>query len=445
MKPRYTEIVSELATAIREGDYASGTRLPTHRALARQHRISVATASRVYAELESMGLVSGEPGRGTFVRDITFPPGQGSDQTALDPDVIDLNFNYPSLSHQGELLRDGLRKLASQGDIASLLRYQPHAGRYSEREVFARYLQAKGFSPAPENVLIVNGAQHGLSVTLMAMLKPGDRVAVDALTYPGFKMLARALYLELVPIPQGQNGPDLSALEQQCRLRPVRAVYAMPTMHNPLGWVISQAARKKLASLAEQYDLLLIEDASYAYLAPHAPPPLAAFAPDRTVYVTSFSKNIATGLRVGALAVPPRWLSRFERILRVTTWNTPSLMTALVSDWLQNGTVNRLEILKRRDARRRQRVAHSMLSPLNTVTHPGAYFIWVPLAEEVRAERVASRLLAAKIAVSTAEPFRTTLHTPQAIRLALGSVSTEILSMAAGRVREVIEDEAGRR
>lgn len=444
MKPRYTEIVSKLAAAIRTGDYSPGTRLPTHRALASKHRISVATASRVYAELEAMGLVSGEPGRGTFVRDVTFPPNQGIDQTDLASDIIDLNFNYPSLSHQGDLLRDQLRKMASQGDIESLLRYQPHAGRFSEREAFSRYLQTRGFIPAPENILIVNGAQHGLSVTLMAMLRPGDRVAVDALTYPGFKMLARALHLELVPIAAGANGPDMVALEQQCRLRPVQAVYTMPTIHNPLGWVMSHRARKQLASLADRHNLLLIEDASYAYLAPHSPPPLAAFAPDRTVYVTSFSKNIATGLRVGALAVPSRWLSLFERMLRVTTWNTPSLMAALVSDWLQNGTVNRLEILKIRDARRRQRMAQSLLAPLRTVTHPSAYFIWVPLTEEVRADRVASRLLKAKIAVSTAEPFSTTLHTPQAIRLALGSVSTEALSSAIGQVRAVIEDEAGR-
>lgn len=83
MKARYKTIVDSYAQAIHRGQLAAGTRLPTHRTLAAAERISLATATRVYRELEAMGLVSGETGRGTFVRDITLPPGHGVDQQAL--------------------------------------------------------------------------------------------------------------------------------------------------------------------------------------------------------------------------------------------------------------------------------------------------------------------------------------------------------------------------
>ena len=444
MKIRYREIVEELAAAIRNGQLTSGTRLPTHRALSQQRHISLVTASRVYAELESMGLVSGELGRGTFVRDIALPPGLGIDQNALDPDTVDLNFNYPSLDNQGELLRSALRQIASQGDIESLLRYQPHAGRFSDREIFARYLATKGFTPSPDNLLIVNGAQHGLAITALALLKPGSLVAVDALTYPGFKILASTLHLELVAIPVLAGGPDLIALNKLCKSRPVRAIYCMPTLHNPLGWVLSHAQRKELAAIARQYDLLVIEDAAYAYLASRPPPPVAAFAPERTLFVTGFSKNVATGLRVGAVVCPAPYRAALERTIRATAWNTPSLITQLVSEWIQDGTVSRLERLKRRDARQRQRIARTQLAPLNIIGHPAAYFLWLPLSEEIRAEQVASQLLKVNISVSTAEPFSTTSHTPQAIRLALGSVSQDALLPALTQVREVIEYERDR-
>lgn len=225
MKARYKSIVDMFADRIQNEDIPSGTRLPTHRALSAQEHISLATATRVYSELEAMGLVSGETGRGTFVREISLPYGHGIDQHAVATDVLDLNFNYPSLPGQGELLREALRQVAASGDIESHLRYQPHAGRMTERETIAAHITGPGFQPEAENVVIVNGAQHGLTITVMGMLRPGDVVAVDALTYPGFKVLAELYHLELIAIPALADGPDLSALEALCQKRHIRAVY----------------------------------------------------------------------------------------------------------------------------------------------------------------------------------------------------------------------------
>ncbi|MBU9818773.1 PLP-dependent aminotransferase family protein [Rahnella sp. BCC 1045] len=441
MKARYKTLVDNLAKAIRSGTLAAGTRLPTHRFLAAKEHISLATATRVYTELEAMGLVSGETGRGTFVRDISLPAGHGVDQHVIATDVTDLNFNYPALPGQGELLREALRQMATTGDIESHLRYQPHAGRLTDREIIARHLAGNGFTPEAENVLIVNGAQHGLTVTVMGLLRPGDVVAVDALTYPGFKALAALYHLELVAIPSHPDGPDLDALRQLCARRHVRAVYTMPTLHNPLGWVLDRNQRKTLAEIAREHDLLIIEDTAYAYLVQRPPPPVAFYAPERTVYVTGFSKNVATGLRVGTVICPAQHRPAIERAIRSTIWNTPSLMTTLVCGWIENGTVSRFEALKRRDARQRQGVAKECLGPLTCITHPVSYFLWLPLAEDVRAERVVSALMDSNISVSSAAPFCTSVNVPQALRLALGSVSIEVLRTTLHKVRETIEFE----
>ncbi|MNF82849.1 putative HTH-type transcriptional regulator YjiR [compost metagenome] len=335
-------------------------------------------------------------------------------------------------------MRQALRQLALSGDLESLLRYQPHAGRLHERASVARHLGERGLNVTAEQVLIVSGAQHGLAVVMMTLLKPGDVIAADALTYPGFKTLAETLHLEVLPIPVTANGPDLSALDKLCRSRPVRAVYSMPTLHNPLGWVMDTAQRERLVAIARQHDLMIIEDAAYAFLAENPPPPVVEMAPERTVYVSGLSKNIATGFRVGFVAAPLHWVAGFERTVMATTWNTPGVMTAIATAWLDDGTVYQLEAQKRADAQARQTLAREVLTGLETVTHPSSYFIWLPLAEDARADQIAMALMREHVSVSPAEPFAITPHVPHAIRLALGSVDMDSLRQALLKVKRVV-------
>jgi DNA-binding transcriptional MocR family regulator len=437
---RYKQLVDAFAADIREGRLPPGTRLATHRQLAAREGLALVTATRVYAELEGMGLVSGETGRGTFVRETSLPPDLGIDQHATATGMVDLSFNYPSVPGQAELLRSALRQLACRGHLEALLRYQPHAGRLHERVIMARHLQCRGLTVDAEQVLIVSGAQHGLAATVMALLKPGDVIAVDALTYPGFKVIAEAHSLELVSIPAADHGPALDVLKQLCKNRRVRAVYTMPTLHNPLGWVMDFHQREQLVALARRHGLIIIEDASYAFLVEDPPAPLTALAPERAVYISGLSKSVATGLRVGFVASPLQWVHAIERTIRATTWNTPCVMTAIACGWLEDGTVTQLEAKKRRDAKIRQSLAAKVLAGLRYVRHPSSYFLWLPLREEARADRIALKLMEEQVSVSTAEPFATSRHVPHAIRLALGSVKMDALRDALEKVKRIVGD-----
>ncbi|WP_458722680.1 aminotransferase-like domain-containing protein [Pseudomonas brenneri] len=436
-RARYKSLVDAFARDIRAGTLVPGTRLPTHRQLAATHGLALVTASRVYSELEAMGLVSGETGRGTFVREISLSPGQGVGQIAVAAGMVDLNFNYPSLPGQADLLRTALRQLALSGDLEALLRYQPHAGRPHERAAMARHLLHRGLTVEAEQVLVVSGAQHGLTVAMMAMLKPGDVIAVDALTYSGFKVLAETLHLEIVAIPVTPAGPDLAALEQLCRHRSVRALYCMPTLHNPLGWVLGLEQREQLVCIARKHQLILIEDAAYAFLAEDAPPPLAQLAPERTVYVGGLSKSVATGLRVGFVVAPAQWVPALERTIMATVWNAPGVMTAIAAGWIDDGTVLQLEAQKRQDAQARQALATEVLVGLDYIAHPSSYFLWLPLGEDTRADQIVMALARENISVSTAEPFCVSTLVPHAVRLALGSVDKSALRAALLKVRWV--------
>ncbi|OZI19222.1 GntR family transcriptional regulator [Bordetella genomosp. 9] len=438
-------IIEKLAADIRNGRLAPGAALPTHRELAARHGVAIASASKVYARLKDMGLVIGETGRGTFVRDRPrerdWDPG---DEARLSAAATDLSFNHPTWPGQADLLRGMLRELAGSGDLAALMHQQPPGGRRHERQIVADFLaRERGIRADPQCVFLVNGAQQGLDIAVRALLRAHDMVAVDALTYPGFKMLAEARELVLKPVPASPpgaaEGPDPQALDALCRRHPVRAIYAMPTLHNPLGWVLTARQRARLVDIARRHDCLIVEDAAYAYLAGNAPPSLVTLAAERTVYVSSLSKSLASGLRFGYVVAPPSMAMRIKAQIRASYWSLPSLVTAMATRWMQDGTVKRLESEHRHGARLRQAVARKVFAGMDMTAHPNALFVWLRLPPELRADRIAMALAERQIAVSKAEAYATTRHAPQALRLGLGSVPLDELQAVLARVRDVID------
>jgi DNA-binding transcriptional MocR family regulator len=133
-----------------------------------------------------------------------------------------------------------------------------------------------------------------------------------------------------------------------------------------------------------------------------------------------------------------QWIAAFERTIMATTWNTPGVMTALACAWLDDGTVGQLEAQKRADAQARQALAREVLKGLKTISHPSSYFIWLPLAEDARADQIAMALMREQVSVSPAEPFAISAHVPHAIRLALGSVDMVSLRQALVKVQRIV-------
>ncbi|MFD0077316.1 PLP-dependent aminotransferase family protein [Streptomyces sp. NPDC127166] len=438
--PSYKAVVDEFAAGIRSGAIPAGDRLPTHRALARERRIALATATRVYAELAAMGLVVGEPGRGTYVRERSGYDGLEPSRALPVPRVADLSFNQPLAPGQTDLLREALSALAATGDAEALLYQHPPGGRRHDRAVVATYLLERDIDTAPRDVLLTGGTQQALDVVLRALTRPGDVLAVDALSYPGIKLLASALGLELAPVPVTATGPDLDALDRLCRDRPVRAVYTMPTVHNPLGWVLDGERRERLVAVARSRDCLIVEDGTYAFLEPSPPPPLRTLAPERTCYVAGLSKNVAPGLRFGFAVLPGGLVEGVTRSLRAAAWGAPGLVTALATGWLADGTVTRLERSRREDAAARQDIARAALAGMDVMAHPASYTVWLGLEPHQRPDHVAAALAEEGILVSTADAFATGPHRPRALRLALATPPPDELRGALRRLRTTIEE-----
>jgi DNA-binding transcriptional MocR family regulator len=421
--PRYRAIADALGADISGGTLRSGERLPTHRDLAERLGVTVGTVSRAYAEAARRGLVSGEVGRGTFVR------GAGeADETAADRGSVDLSQNHPpdpATRPQRAALTAALASLAARGDAARLLDYPAAGGNPTDREAGAAWIARAGVEAAPDNVVVCTGSQHGLTVVLATLLGPGDLLLTESLTYAGVKAVAGLLHLRLAGLPVDASGLLPDAMEDACRAGGARALYLIPTHHNPTTAVMPEERRREVVAVARAHGLAVVEDDVHGLLPERRPRPIAALAPERTYYLTSTSKTLAPGLRIAYVAAPPPMVPRLAASLRATTWAVAPLTAAVASLWIGDGTADAILRARREEARERQVLARARLAGADFDAQPEAYYLWLRLPEPWRADGFAAEARARGVLVTPAEAFAVgRAPAPHAVRLCVGAAST---------------------
>lgn len=438
--PRYRAIADALAEDIRRGTLPAGARLPTHRELAWRLRLTVGTVTRAYAEAERRGLIAGEVGRGTFVRAAAGPPPLRFHAAPNRPDFIDLSIHRPRGSGEAELLGMSLARLASDPELAALLEYQPHAGRPTDRAAGAQWIaRTSGLAAAPEAVLVTASGQHAIASILAAIAEPGDAVAVESLTYPGMRAAASLLHLKTVPIALDEQGLVPDALAAACRGGRVHMAYVMPTLQNPTAATMPIERRRALAEVAKHHGVILIEDDVYGFLLEKPLPPLAALAPEHAFYITSTSKSLVPGLRVGYVHCPARLAERVINALRATTYTAPPLMARIASRWIEDGTADRLAAEKRAEAARRHALARRLFAGHDYRTHPAAAHLWLMLPEHWRAEDFVVVAERRGVGITPAAAFAVGRQAPNAVRVCLGTPATiEQLERGVMRLLELL-------
>jgi DNA-binding transcriptional MocR family regulator len=223
-------------------------------------------------------------------------------------------------------------------------------------------------------------------------------------------------------------------------------VYLQPTLHNPLGVTMPEARRAELAELLDQQDLYAIEDGIYSFLRDD-PPPLAAYAPDRTIFVDGLSKRLAPGLTLGFLVPPAALGERVARALWSGGWAAARFALDAGTRWSADGTAATIAEAKRRDAAVRQRLVRDRLAGFVIAADPGAYHCWWRLPEPWRAETFVAAAARRGIAVTPAAAFAIgSGRAPHAVRLAVAAPPVERLSAAldvlAALARGTPEDSA---
>lgn len=380
-KPRYIALADAIASDIASGQLPPGTKLPTHRDLATRLGVTVGTVSRAYGEAERRGLIRGEVGRGTFVRDGNREPVAFGYDGSTPPGLIDLSLNRPATGQELDAaVSAALASLAQQPRLSELLTYQPAQGLLAHRLAGAAWMARSGPQTSPDNVIVTHGGQHALFIALSALTKPGDTVLAEKLTYPGIKTIASQLRLNLRGVEMDSEGILPDAFEAACKARKVRLLVCVPNLQNPTAGTLSLARRQRIGVIARAHDVILIEDDIYGFLLHDPPPALALVAPERTYYLTSLSKSTLPGIRVGYLHVPePSLVERFSAVIRSTTWMVSPLLTELATRWINDGTAQRLVHWQRAEAEARQTLAAAILKRWDFQSGGSSLHFWLTL------------------------------------------------------------------
>jgi DNA-binding transcriptional MocR family regulator len=412
------QLAGRFAERIRQRLLAPGARLPSVRECARRHAVSPSTVVAAYDQLLAQGLVEARRQRGFFVRgavpqartDALARPVAARTPLPISATTLIRGMFQPPGSQpmpglgtlpadwlDAPLLGSAIRRAgASLGRTG--LQYGEPAGEARLRRALATRLADHGVGADAEQIVTTVGATQALDIVTRTLLRPGDSVLVDE---PGWSIeYARlaALGMRVLPVPRGEDGPDLAVMQrlieaQKPDERP-RLYVTVSVLHNPTGASLSLPSAHRVLQLAQAHDFHILEDDTYAHLAPAHLPRLAALdALERSIYVSGFSKILTPSWRVGYLAAPVALVDRLVDTKLLTTLTTPSLTELALAHCLEQGLLRRHaeRVVRLLDAARARAVKLAEAQGCRFAAPPRGLFGWVDVG--VDTERLAQVML----------------------------------------------------
>lgn len=463
---RYQEVATILRQRIEHGVYRVGDRLPSIRALCREHAVSVSTAQEAYRRLEDAMLVEARPKSGYFVLPRQLPaqlpamtrPAQRPLEVSQwdqvlelvgmnrDHGVLTLGQGIPDL--EGDTLKPLQRLLAGlhrHGDALASATYDSLIGSLELRQQVVKLATASGCLLHPDDVLITTGCQEALAIALRTLTSPGDVVAVDSPSFYGTMQILKANGLKALEIPTcPSDGISLEALELALEQWPIRAIQVTPTCNNPLGYTMPESKKRALVRLAQRFDVAIVEDDIYGDLSFAAPRPhtLKSFDDDgRVLLCSGFSKTLIPGLRVGWLA-PGRYRDRALHMKYVSTGASATLPQRAVAEFIAKGHYERHIREMIHQYQRHRDILIGWVEqhfPEGTgVSYPqGGFLLWLELPEVIDCVRLNDRLAEVGVRIAPGSLFSASGKYRHCLRLNYAAPLTAEVAVAVRQVGEM--------
>ncbi len=376
--------------------------------------------------------------------------GQLPPNTSLSPLRYDLNAGVPDRASLPAAELAAATDAVLKDDAAAALTYGGQQGYEPLRAwIAARAAATSGVALGPEHVTLTSGSAHGLQNVALTFLGEGDTVIVGAPTYPGAIRTFRARGARIITVPQDDDGLDPVALEQTLTslraagVRP-KLLYVIPNYDNPTGATLPLERRHAIVRLAHEYGTLIVEDDAYSGLDLDRPPPPSLFALANgrgVIQLGTFSKTVATGLRV-AWVLSERFIVDALVHMRFDNGASPFLHR-IVLHFLESGAyephVERLQAIyrERRDAAASALIEHA--EPYARFRVPaGGFFLWLHLAEPLRADAVRAAAIAREVAVTPGSTYFAQGGGERELRLVYSALPPEELRDAIARLGEAM-------
>lgn len=421
--PKYLAIAEALLADLQSGHLKPGQRLPPQRQLARELGVDLTTVTRAFNEARKMGLIDANTGRGSYIREEV--PGQAIPE---ELPVVDLSMNMPPQPREARLrerIHEGVAGILNSPQGLMCLHYQESIGAGLDRAAGARWLGLRLGRVSTDRVAVTAGAQTALYTIMRILTEPGEAICAPDFTYPGLRAIADQLKVRLVPIAMDEEGLDPAALEEACGREKPKAVYCVPTIHNPTTATMSLKRREAIAGVARRHGIAIIEDDAYGMLPRQSHTPIAALAPEIVWHIATLSKCATPALRT-AYVVTPKLADtlRLAAEIRATCLMTPPLMVALASKWILDGTLDAITAAIREESAARQIIARRVLQGLEFQAHPEGHHLWLTLPERWRRGDLGLYARQSGLALVPSEVFAVG-STVEAIRVSLGAAQSQ--------------------
>jgi len=474
--PVYRQIAEGVRAALAAGDLSPGLRLPPTRDLARQLGVNRNTVVAAYELLATEGVVHSHTGRGTFLAEaasgesLPGAPAPGDDDwlTAFSSAVQGPALERLLSAYRLAISSEGISFASSQpaNDLApvkefssamasvlaemgaSVLTYGPMAGSPRLRETIAAGMRGGGSRVTAGNVLITNGSQQALELVFRTLLDRDNAVVLEDPTFTGALSALGSLGARTVGVPLDEEGmrPDLLALALE-RHRP-RVIYVQPTFQNPTTRVMSLPRRREILALATRYDCAVVEDDWAGELRYEGDPIPTLHALDggrRVLYVSTFSKKLMPGLRVGWVVAPERVRDRLVALKQVEDCGTSPLLQEALQRFLEEGGLERhLKRVRPAYVERRDRLQNALDQHFPDGVHwtrpTGGLFIWVTLPGEVDSNELFLAARQRGVLFSRGELFHVGGSGRDTLRLGFGGVAPERIPEGIAVLGELIRE-----
>jgi len=447
----YDQVSRHIRELIDKGTLKPGDRAPSLRGLSRQLRVSISTVSQAYASLQELGVLRVRPQSGYYVES-RVGRAQGSPiprkttvsqqprkvrfgdlfeeifSVANDPEIVPLGAAVPGIELMPVkgLLRATQRAAARDPQRAMAYCFPP--GNAELRHEIARRYAGLGLAVDPDNIVVTSGCSEALALSLQAVTRRGDLVAVESPTYFSVLRLIERMGLLAVEIDSDpETGLCLDALENAIETMQIKAVVAVLNFSNPLGSLMPDAAKARLVAMLERAEIPLIEDDIYGdlHFGEQRPAIAKHYERDgRVLTCSSFSKTIAPGYRIGWV-VADRYRDDLIEWKQATSSATCSLPQIAMADYLRSGEYDR-HLLRLRSAYRsqveRMRFMLAQHLPAGTrITNPqGGFVLWVELPRGIDALELLNRALQHKISLTPGLMFSATRKFRNFVRINCG-------------------------
>ena len=369
-RAKYKALAQAIREAIVSRQLMEGEQLPPVRDLAYRVGVTPGTVARAYAVLTDEGRLTAGVGRGTFVAERKQSARSIWDAPVLLDPVRDLSEQVHLLSPkmpdvgQCAVIREGMQHLSDNMSVDNLLRYP---SRETDGPARAALMRAMGQAPVGpfgiDDVITAHGGQHAIVMILQTILHgPSPVIAVDELSYGGFRSAAMMSRAQVVGVPWDAEGPDPTALEALIKSRGVQVFCTSAEVNNPTVRTTTHDRRVAIAALAQRYGMHIIDDDCYRLIGtPHRGPSYRALLPDLGWYVTSPSKALTAALRIGFAIAPQDWTTNLARTSTFHSFGVARFVTDIYAYVMAH------EALPDIAARVRARIAEDVRGAVNTL------------------------------------------------------------------------------